>query len=85
MDTGQATKESTILGLSEDLLKRLYELQARLDNRFSRNPKEESKTAEVKSTMPNVLDEIIANLREGNERLTNVTDFISSEVLPKIN
>jgi len=84
MDTGQPTKEETILSMSKGILKRLAELQGRLDNQFSRNIKVEGQ-AEGRPQCPNVLDEILENLCRAEEHLVAMTCFISSDVLPKIN
>lgn len=78
-----AVKESTIIGLADDIRNALRDLQDRLDNRFDRSGKETGITD--RPQCPNVLDEIIEVLSDCKRHLLDMTSFISSEVLPKIN
>ena len=80
---GGATKEATILGLSEGINQTLAGLDAMLSNRFRRNRELDVETKE-KPQEHNILDEIILNLTFGEKRLQDIKTFISSEVLTKI-
>ena len=83
MATG-TVKEATILSLSQDIGELLADLHDRLDNRFARNP-QDAKAEGIQPSIPNVLDEIIENLKENETHLSRIISFITSEVLPKIN
>ena len=86
METGETkspAKESTILSLTEEMAKHLYDLQDRLDNRFDRSGKDCEAKCEA-SVIPNVLDEIIKRQESNIAYLSRMKSFISSEVLPKI-
>ena len=76
-------KEATIQSLSNDVRAGLFQLQNLLDERFARHTKEGGKT-EDKPANSNVLDEIIDTLSDSRAHLSTLTDFIHSEVLPKI-
>lgn len=84
MDSGVAPKEATILQLAEEIGKGLEELRARLDSRFDRTPKPMGESKES-GIIPNVLDEIIAVLKDDEAYLLSMAAFISAKVLPKIN
>ena len=83
METGSDKKEATILGLSLDIQKLLFDFRERLDNRFDRSTKPESEIKEA-PVIPNVLDEIIETLELNIAHLSSIMSFISSNVLPKI-
>lgn len=75
-------KEQTILELSEMTLATLSNLEQELDSVILRDA-DESKTG-TKVRYSNVLDEIIDNIREANDRLGRFRDNLRLSVYNKI-
>ncbi len=84
MDTGSATNESTILGLSLEIKEHLNKLQSILDERFVRNEATE-KIVTDRPQFPNILEEVLENLKDDKAHIARITSFFSTDVLPKIN
>lgn len=76
--------EQTILAKTEELLKYVADLEARIDGRFKRNSDLQSDAAEKPQSL-NILDEIAGNIDDASLRLNQLTSFIQTEVLNKIN
>lgn len=76
-------KKQTILNLSVELNGAIGRLQDRLDNSFNRSPM----SAEGKTERPqasNILDDIIENITEAQEKIAYMHGFIVEKVLQKI-
>ena len=81
--TGEVTKESTILELTLSIGVGLGELQSELNRHFERSDKDcEAKTAVPQN--PNILDDILDELKSNMLQLKYSRGFISSMVLNKI-
>ncbi len=76
-------KEATILSLSEDIEGILCCFQETLDSRFSRGAPAESGVC-GSPQHPNILDEIIGNLKRSKAHFSSILSFIRADVLPKI-
>ena len=83
MESGQPKREETILNLTEQTTKIIYDLREILDRHFKRNPEpESSKQEEVQFN--NVLDEIINKQNKNIKLLMEIGNFMACEVVPKI-
>jgi len=78
-----AKKEQTILDLSRDLMGGGAVLKAMLVESFNRGTEVESKDVGG-LVVPNVLDEIIANLEEALMLNRDAHKYLSSEVINKL-
>ena len=83
MPNGATKQEAAILELTEELNKTLEELQARLDSSFERSPKGTAE-GEGRPQVPNVLDEINANLHFAIARVQKMHEFIVHAVIHKV-
>ena len=76
-------KAQTIRGLVKECQQAQFETRAQLKSNFARQLPEEPKRAEVPSR-PNVLDDIIASLKELNRAQIATIEFLVSEINPKL-
>ena len=87
IDVGEV-KKGNILDLAKQLHSLTRELQDTLDKHFNRAPDSDCKGEETTPVMPNVLnvlDEIIDELSIVQSDLYRSLDFLSKDILPKIN
>lgn len=82
--SGEGEKQATVLELATNLSAGLIDLQARLENKFSRVEVKSKQEHPPVPSRGNVLDEIIDSLEDSRVRLSGTLVFLSSEILPKI-